>query len=38
MLVVTWGDTYPVYYVILPNGELHGTWANGTGLEKLVPQ
>lgn len=25
VLVVDYGDTYPVYYVILPNGELHGT-------------
>lgn len=38
VFVVDWGDAYPVYYVILPNGELHGTWANGTALEKLTPR
>ncbi len=38
VFVVDWGDAYPVYYVILPNGELHGTWANGMGLEKLTPR
>ena len=38
VLVVNWGDAYPVYYVILPDGALHGTWANGTALEKLTPQ
>ena len=34
---VDWGDSYPVVYVRMPNGELHGTWANGTALEKLIP-
>lgn len=38
VLVVDFGDTYPVYYVILSNGELHGTWANGMALEKLTPR
>ena len=34
---VNWGDQYPVVYVVMPNGQLHGTWANGTALERLVP-
>lgn len=34
---VNWGDTYPVVYVRMPSGELHGTWANGRGLERLIP-
>jgi hypothetical protein len=34
---VDWGDTYPVVYVRMPSGELHGTWANGRGLERLIP-
>ena len=34
---VDWGDTYPVVYVRMPSGELHGTWANGKGLERLIP-
>ena len=37
VLTVDWGDTHPVVYVIMPNGELHGTWANGRALERLVP-
>lgn len=36
VLTVNWGDQYPVIYVIMPNGELHGTWANGRALEKLT--
>lgn len=34
---VNWGDQYPVVYVIMPGGQLHGTWANGRALERLVP-
>ncbi|EBA15105.1 hypothetical protein RSK20926_04457 [Roseobacter sp. SK209-2-6] len=34
---VNWGDTHPVVYVRMPSGELHGTWANGRGLERLIP-
>ena len=34
---VNWGDQHPVVYVRMPNGELHGTWANGTALERLIP-
>lgn len=34
---VDWGDSHPVVYVRMPSGELHGTWANGRGLERLIP-
>lgn len=34
---VDWGDRYPVIYVRMPSGELHGTWANGRALERLIP-
>ncbi|MCB1368600.1 MAG: hypothetical protein KDK00_12600 [Rhodobacteraceae bacterium] len=37
VLSVNWGDGQPVIYVVMPNGALHGTWADGTALEKLVP-
>ncbi|MBS8226141.1 LIC10280 family protein [Vannielia litorea] len=37
LITVRWGDPTPVYYVITPSGELHGTWAGGTALEKLTP-
>ncbi|WP_235916033.1 LIC10280 family protein [Thalassovita mangrovi] len=34
---VDWGSQYPVVYVRMPSGELHGTWQNGTALERLIP-
>ncbi|WP_424977881.1 hypothetical protein [Leisingera sp. S232] len=34
---VDWGQPDPVVYVRMPSGELHGTWANGRGLERLIP-
>lgn len=37
VLLVDWGDPHPVVYVIMPDGELHGTWADGTALDKLTP-
>lgn len=36
VVVVDWGDSTPVVYVEMPNGELHGTWSGGTALERLV--
>jgi len=33
---VDWGSNYPIVYVRMPSGELHGTWGNGTALERLV--
>ncbi len=37
IIAVDWGDQYPVIYVRMPSGELHGTWSNGTALERLIP-
>lgn len=37
VLTVDWGSDAPVVYVVMPNGMLHGTWANGTALERLIP-
>lgn len=34
---VNWGSQYPVVYVRMPSGQLHGTWENGTALERLLP-
>ncbi len=38
VLTVDWGAATPVVYVVMPNGELHGTWDGGTALEKLTPR
>ena len=38
IVTVDWGDTTPVIYVVMDEGELHGTWADGLGVEKLTPQ
>jgi hypothetical protein len=38
VVTVNWGDTHPVFYLVMPDGELHGTWADGLGLEKLTPR
>lgn len=35
VLTVNWGAKHPVVYVVMPNGELHGTWDNGRALERL---
>ncbi|MCO6383723.1 hypothetical protein [Oceanicola sp. 502str15] len=37
LITVQWGDPNPVYYVITPSGALHGTWADGTALDRLTP-
>ena len=37
VVTVDWGDATPVIYVVMPNGALHGTWADGTALERLAP-
>ena len=36
VLMINWGQSTPVVYVVMPGGELHGTWAGGTALEKLT--
>jgi hypothetical protein len=35
MLVVNWGQSSPVVYIIDRNGSLDGEWADGTATEKL---
>ena len=34
---VDWKAEFPVFYVIMADGELHGTWNDGTAVEKLSP-
>jgi hypothetical protein len=36
IFTVNWGDLNPAFYIVMPDGELHGTWADGTGLELLT--
>ncbi len=38
VVTVDWGDAHPVAYIVMQDGELHGTWADGTALEKLTPR
>ena len=38
IVTVDWGDATPVVYVIMEDGELHGTWDDGKAFEKLTPQ
>ncbi len=38
VLTIDWGQPAPVVYVVMPDGTLHGTWNNGTALERLLPQ
>ncbi|MEC7256219.1 MAG: hypothetical protein VXW58_00230 [Pseudomonadota bacterium] len=35
VVTVHWGDSTPVVYVVMPDGTLHGTWADGRALERL---
>lgn len=37
VVTVEWGSDAPVIYVVMGNGELHGTWAGGRALELLTP-
>ncbi|WP_305971132.1 MULTISPECIES: hypothetical protein [unclassified Mameliella] len=38
VLTVDWqGDSNPVVYVLMPDGSLHGTWADGLALDRLEP-
>lgn len=38
VLTIDWeGDSNPVVYVVMPDGELHGTWFDGRALERLEP-
>ena len=38
IVAVDWGSDMPVVYVVMPDGELHGTWDDGKALEKLTPR
>ncbi|MBV7408052.1 hypothetical protein [Maritimibacter sp. DP1N21-5] len=38
VVTIDWGAASPVVYVVMPDGELHGTWADGAALEKLTPR
>lgn len=39
ILTLQWAEgADPVIYVLMPDGELHGTWADGRGLDRLEPQ
>lgn len=35
VVTVDWGSSSPVIYVLMSNGALHGTWADGYALERL---
>ncbi|MFL4470250.1 hypothetical protein ACERZ8_10320 [Tateyamaria armeniaca] len=37
VITVNWGEDTPVIYVTMPDGSLHGTWADGRALERLTP-
>lgn len=38
VITVEWGAETPILYVIMPDGSLHGTYNDGTALEKLTPR
>lgn len=38
VVTIDWGGDYPVVYVVMPDGELHGTWDDGRAVERLLPR
>ena len=38
VLTVEWGTEAPAIYVVMPDGELHGTLEDGLGVELLTPE
>ena len=38
VVAVDWGQPDPIVYVVMANGSLHGTWASGRALERLIRQ
>ena len=38
VLTVEWGTEAPAIYLVMPDGELHGTFEDGLGLELLTPE
>lgn len=38
VVTIDWGEATPVVYVVMEDGELHGTWDDGKALERLLPR
>ena len=38
ILTVEWGTEAPAIYVVMPDGELHGTFEDGLGVELLTTE
>ena len=38
VLTVEWGTDAPAIYVVMPDGELHGTFEDGLAVELLTPE
>ena len=38
VLTVEWGTEAPAIYVVMPDGELHGTFEDGLGVELLTKE
>jgi hypothetical protein len=38
VVTIDWGEATPVVYVVMDDGELHGTWDDGKALERLLPR
>ena len=38
VMTVEWGTEAPAIYVVMPDGELHGTFEDGLGVELLTPE
>jgi len=38
VVTIDWGQATPVVYVVMADGELHGTWDDGKALERLLPR
>lgn len=38
VLTVEWGTEAPAIYVVMPDGELHGTFEDGLGVELLTQE
>jgi len=37
-VLIDWGADYLIIYTVMEDGELHGTWADGYGLDRLSPR
>jgi hypothetical protein len=36
VVTIDWGAGAPVIYVVMENGDMHGTWDNGRALDLLI--